>query len=392
MKTCDARAHAAGAMRRDTRGKRRSRATVHAVVLALAFTSGAPAWSAALGLESVLGEAGGAAFARAERIRPFAFPADHGPHERFRSEWWYMTATLHDASDAPFGVQFTVFRQATTAAVPDANPWAPSQVYLAHFAVTDVAGGRHREAERIARGHPALAGARAAPFAVWVDGWSISANDRDPRSLRLNAASDAMTVDLALEPVKPIVLQGDRGLSAKGPGQASYYYSWPRLSVQGGLILGDVHHAVEGRAWFDREWSTSVLGPGQVGWDWFGLQLDSGEDLMAFRLRRADGRRDPYDHGAWIDVAGVATPLDWRAFELTPLRTWRDERGVEWPVEWTVSVRLAGGTRSLRIVAELDDQRMDTLLTYWEGLVRIEDDAGRRVGAGYMELTGYERP
>jgi predicted secreted hydrolase len=386
---CNGRTNAGELLRHRRRGTRRLHATLHGLVLILALAGG-PAWGAALGLESVLGDAGEARFERAEELRPFVFPADHGPHERFRSEWWYLTATLRDRTGARFGVQFTVFRQATTAAAPDANPWTPVQVYLAHFAVTDVAAGRHREAERLARGHPAVAGARAAPFAAWVDGWSISADDLELRSLRLNAASDGMAVELALRPVKPIVLQGDQGLSEKGPGQASYYYSWPRLDVRGELTLGDVRHAVEGRAWFDREWSTSVLGPAQVGWDWFGLQLDSGEDLMAFRLRRKDGARDPFDHGTWIDAAGKATPLDARAFELTPVRTWRDEHGVVWPVEWTVRVLSSGGTRTFRVVAELDDQRMDTLLTYWEGVVRIVDESGRRLGAGYMELTGYE--
>jgi predicted secreted hydrolase len=158
------------------------------------------------------------------------------------------------------------------------------------------------------------------------------------------------------------------------------------VNVVGSTIAREVH----GESWFDREWSTSALEPGQAGWDWFGLQFDSGEELMAFQLRRADGARDPYDQGTWVAVDGASTALPRDGFELRPLRFWQDAEGVRWPVEWQVTVRLAGGERSFRVVAELDDQRMDTLLTYWEGLVRIEDDAGRRIGAGYMELTGYE--
>ena len=87
MRTCDARL----------------RATVTTMLLGLALVTGAPALGAALGLENVLGDAGAAGFARAERIRPFTFPADHGPHDRFRSEWWYLTATLENTAGDMFG-------------------------------------------------------------------------------------------------------------------------------------------------------------------------------------------------------------------------------------------------------------------------------------------------
>jgi predicted secreted hydrolase len=289
-------------------------------------------------------------------------------------------------------VQFTVFRQATAPGPIDvaADPWSTAQLYLAHLAVTDVAGRRHVEAERLARGHPELAGARADPFAVWVDGWRLADPHAGFQSLELAARTEDMRVDLVLEPLKGPVLQGDRGLSAKGPDQASYYYSLPRLAVRGVVESGGERHRVEGRAWFDREWSTSLLSAGQAGWDWFGLHLDSGEDLMAFRLRRSDGRRDAFDQGAWIAPDGTSMALSASAFELQPLRWWHDADGVSWPVEWRMMVRLPDGERDFRVVAAIDDQRMDTLLTYWEGLVYLHDRDGRRIGAGYMELTGYD--
>lgn len=351
---------------------------------------GAVAAAAPLELESVLGGTAANGFARAERVRPFVFPEDHGPHEQFRSEWWYVTVSLRNPRGDAFGTQFTVFRQATTPAPSDGNPWTPRQLYLAHFAVTDVVRGRHAESERLARGHPELAGARADPFAVWVDGWSLAGQGGGFEPLRLVAGEGGDRAELELVPTKAPVLQGDRGLSAKGPAQASYYYSLSRLAVQGELVVDGERHRVEGLGWFDREWSTSLLSREQAGWDWFGLHLDSGEDLMAFQLRRADGARDPYDHGAWVGPDGKAATLPADRFELRPLRYWRDSAGVRWPVEWQITLRLADGERRYRVVAALDDQRMDTLLTYWEGLVRVLDEAGRPIGSGYMELTGYE--
>ena len=359
----------------------------------------------------------GAEFARANNPRVFEFPADHGAHPEFRSEWWYLTLALQDGDGREFGVQFTIFRQALFPGGPANDPWRNGQAYLGHFAVTDVEARLHREAERLSRGHPALAGARAARadvplvalvgtpaesagaidrkeihtggpdrheggFSVWLEGWQLAGNGDH---WKLEAAADGFAVSMRLVLTKPIVLQGDRGLSPKGPGQASYYYSVPRLQASGHLQVDDDDHAVSGIGWLDREWSTSVLGAHQVGWDWFALMLDNGEDIMAFRLRRDDGGRDPYDHGVLVDASGRARYLGSREFSLEPLDHWRDERGVDWPIRWALTVE----ERQWLIEAPVRNQRMDTLLTYWEGLVHVLDQRGVRSGRGYMELTGY---
>lgn len=329
-------------------------------------------------------------YARADAPRPFSFPADHGPHPRYRSEWWYLTTNLRDAQGGEYGAQFTLFRQALRPEPVIDGPWDATQIYLGHLAVTDVPGRRHHHAERLARGHPRLAGVTAEPFRAWIEGWELHAPGPDLAGLRLEAADAAFGVQLTLDPEKPVVLQGEAGLSRKGPEQASYYYTLPRLSARGTLRLGARRVAVDGRAWLDREWSTSVLSAQQIGWDWFSLQLDSGEDLMAFRLRRRDGERDPHDHGVWVAPDGTDTHLPATHFHLEPQRFWRDRDGARWPVAWWVSADLPGGRRRWRVEAALDDQRMDTLVTYWEGLVRVFDESGARVGSGYLELTGYE--
>jgi len=351
----------------------------------------APALAASqLRLGAVLGEVEGEGFARADRPWTFEFPRDHGPHPDYRSEWWYLTANLRAANGDEFGVQFTLFRQALRSAPVVGGPWDGSQIYLAHVALTDVAAGTHREAERLARGHPRLAGVQAAPFRAWIDGWTLAAGGEGLDDLVLEAVTPEFALALRFDPVKPIVLQGDEGLSAKGPGQASYYYSLPRLAAAGRIVRGGEEIEVTGAAWLDREWSTSVLSDDQQGWDWFALQLASGEDLMVFQLRRHDGTRDPYDQGLWVDVDGGGHHLTATDFTLEPLRVWRDDRGTAWPVAWTVTLAGAGGPRRLRVEAAVDDQRMDTLLTYWEGLVWVYDEAGQRAGTGYLEMTGYE--
>lgn len=337
-----------------------------------------------LRLGSVLGETALEGFARADAPRRFEFPADHGPHPAFRSEWWYLTLVLADESGRDVGVQFTLFRQALSAAdIPADNRWQSNQIYLAHFAVTDTATGVHRADERFARGHPSLVGVRAEPFRLWLEDWRLEEVDA---VWRLQADAGEARVEIDLDMAVRIVLQGESGLSRKGPGQASYYYSMPGIPATGLIWMNGEPRAVRGLGWLDREWSTSLLSDGQVGWDWFALQLDDGRRLMAFQLRRRDGARDPYDQGMLVGADGVARPLEASDFTLLPTRYWRDGDGTDWPVAWRIRL----GQEVLDVVAVLDDQRMATSIRYWEGMVAVLDDEGRRLGQGYLELTGYD--
>lgn len=340
------------------------------------------------GLRAALGEAAqDAGFARAERPIEFVFPGDHGPHPAFRSEWWYLVAVLADASGREFGAQFTLFRQGLAprgnegaVAGAGAAAWRSGQIFMGHAAVSDVEAERHWAAERLTRGHPALAGARAAPFEARIEGWRLESAGDGFWPLRLQAAGRGFEIDLTLKGRKPIVRQGEGGLSRKGPDNASYYYSVPRIAAAGRLAAGGERHEVRGDAWLDREWSTSVLAPEYAGWDWFALHFEDGRDLMLYQMRRVDGRADDYDSGALVDAGGAARILAASDFSLTPLRRWRG-----WPVAW----RLVLGDAAYRIGAAFDDQVMDARVRYWEGVVRVRDEGGRRVGAGYMELTGY---
>lgn len=341
-------------------------------------------------LQAILGgEDATAGFQRATTVRAMRFPADHGPHPRYRSEWWYLTGSLQDEQGRFYGVQFTAFRRALAppAPVPHANPWRTPQVYMAHLALSDTTTSRHLEDQRLARAHPQLAGARAQPFAVRVDGWTLASTSEAFLPLQLSAQSQSFGIDLILSDGKPIVLQGDQGLSRKGKQQASYYYSMTRLPTKGMLRLGDRILNVHGHAWLDREWSTGVLSRRQVGWDWFALQLDRGDDVMVAQLRRQDHTRDPYNSGVHVDPDGTYRILRAEDFTLTPLHYWRDERGVHWPIRW--QVKLAEPPQTLVIQAAFPDQRMDAAVVYWEGLVYVFDADERPIGRGYMELTGY---
>lgn len=338
---------------------------------------------------TVLSDADTAGFARAEQPRAFRFPEDHGPHPSFRTEWWYFTGNLATPEGRRFGYELAIFRQALA---PDAplrtSRFATRHAYMAHFALTDVAQQRFHAFERLARGANGLAGAQARPFRVWVEDWSVAGGDF-PWQVR--AADGDIAIELALTPAKPPALQGERGLSRKGarPGNASYYYSYTRMETRGHVATAAGRFPVTGTSWMDREWSTSALEGGQVGWDWFGLQLADGYDLMYYRLRERDGSASTFSLGALVDPAGNMRSLAHDEVTLEPLAYWESPRGARYPTRWRLAVKPAD--LALEIDARVPQQELDVSVRYWEGAVALAGThAGRAVtGAGYAELTGY---
>jgi predicted secreted hydrolase len=333
-------------------------------------------------------------FARATEVRPFVFPEDHGPHEAFRTEWWYFTGNLETEAGKRFGFQFTIFRQALAPIAPTrSSRWATRDVWFAHFAVGDGARGTFTALERFERGAQGLAGARAEPFLVRVGDWRAESVDGiETFPMRLDAAGEAIALDLVVDLEKPIVLQGDRGLSRKGPepGNASFYYSATRLFARGSIIAGGTQHAVSGSAWLDREWSTSALSEGQTGWDWFAIQLDDGRELMLYRLRRADGKLDPHDSGTFVDRDGSTRKLGPGDVLYKPERRWTSAvSGSSYPVEWSLTIPLL--ELELEVTPLLEASELDVTVRYWEGAIDVRGREGTRpvAGRGFLEMTGY---
>lgn len=325
-------------------------------------------------------------FSRAVKPRAFVFPRDHGAHPRFKSEWWYLTSTLKTSAGEDLGVQFTIFRQALRPTPAGEGLWQSGQVYMAHIAVSDVAKATHLHDQRLARAHPAGAGVELEPqFRVFVEDWQLSGTFGEAARFSVVAKSaEGFSIELDLIQKQPILRQGEEGLSRKGPDQASYYYSYPALAVEGKIEIGKTMHEVVGKGWLDREWSTSVLGEGLLGWDWFALHLEDERELTFFQLRRKDCRVDSFNHGTMLSAQGERVDYQAAELKISPARTWRDGTGTEWPIDWSVDL---GGER-FEIVALFPDQVMSTGITYWEGIVAVRQ-AGERIGTGYLEMTGY---
>ena len=331
------------------------------------------------------------------RGRALQFPRDHGAHLGAAIEWWYITGELHAAGDAHYGFQITFFRSRTGLATQLDSRFAARHLLFAHAALTDLGQGQHLHAQRIARwsGDPHAALARAAlhDTDLRLGGWTLQRRDVEGHSLYATrfGSNSGFELQLELRATQPPLLQGDAGFSRKGPDetQASHYLSEPQLQVQGTLQRGGPRVAVRGRAWLDHEWSDQLMHPDAVGWDWIGMNLDDGGALTAFRLRRADGS-SLWAGGSWRDATGRLQVFAADNVRFTPGREWTSPAsGARYPLQWTVDTP-AGRfeVRALLDAQELDS-REGTGTVYWEGLSELRDAGGRRIGSGYLEMTGY---
>jgi predicted secreted hydrolase len=312
--------------------------------------------------------------------RVFSFPADHGAHDGFRIEWWYVTANLKDQQGNQFGVQWTLFRSALKPLAEQAG-WADQTIWLGHAAVTS--SKVHHAAERYARGGVGQAGVRLAPFEAWIDDWRFASQAQDPLSdLQLSARDKDFAYQLHLTSSRPLVLQGDKGFSQKSEeGQASYYYSQPFFQASGTLQIDGQSYTVSGPAWLDREWSSQPLTANQTGWDWFSLHLDSGEHVMLYRMRQKDGA--PYLTGTWIAADGQTQTLRSSQIRLIPQDT-AEVAGRAMPVKWSISI--PDKHLDITLDALNPNAWMNLRIPYWEGPVHI---SGSHPGQGYLEMTGY---
>ena len=315
------------------------------------------------------------------------FPHDEGSHPGFRTEWWYVTGWL-DAASAPLGFQITFFRTRPHADAGNPSRFTPSHILIGHAALSEPRHGRLRHAQRVARIGFGLAEARQGVMDIQLDQWQLTT--RDGHYAARIPAVEGVGLDLRFVPTQPPLKQGTDGYSRKGPRpeSASYYYSLPHLEVSGSVQSGSERRRVSGSAWLDHEWSSEYMDPAAVGWDWIGINLDDGAAVMAFRMRGRDGSQ--LWAGATIRGHSQAshsfTP---EAVVWAPLRLWQSPRtGARYPVAMRVNI----GETLLELEPLFDDQENDTRLTtgavYWEGAVTAHR-GGKRVGRGYLELTGY---
>jgi len=344
-------------------------------------------------------------FRRALPGRTFYFPQDHFSHPEFKIEWWYYSGHLFNQEKKAYGYQLTFFRTALGRETKgEKSKWAIQDLYFAHLALTDESKNRFEYQEKISRGSLGEAGASSyerdgKPFRVWVEDWFLEGKGADMKDHFLKGGDEDFGIELLLTPEKKPVIHGQNGISqkAEGEGYASHYYSITRLKTEGKIFLRKKAIPVQGRSWMDHEFGSTQLRAYQVGWDWVGIQLENGVDLMIYQIRHQDGRTDPYSSGTIIFPDGNHQHLPLKDFEIKFLDQWKSQKsGALYPSKW--SLRVPASRIELLLVPTVKDQELitqeSTRVTYWEGSVKVEGKyQGNPIkGMGYVELTGYAKP
>ena len=324
----------------------------------------------------------------------YEFPADHGSHAGFKTEWWYFTGNLRSDTGKEFGYQLTFFRQGVldpSREVPKGSRFIQRDMKFAHFAVSEISANRFHHFQKVSRGAFGEAGFDKDLSVAWIDDWSCQRIGL--HTFRLKASGPKIQIDLQVTSSAPPVLHGENGLSQKsaGVGRASHYYSLTRMETNGTISIGEITHKVAGLTWFDHEWATNQLDSHQEGWDWFSLQCDDGSDLMLFQIRTANGGRDPFSSGTWIDADGIQRHIPNEDFELEPIDWWTSPKtNAKYPVAWKITIESLD--LELRIAARFPTQELAIApVSYWEGSVSATGSINQRPlnARGYLEMTGY---
>ncbi|HEY3302267.1 MAG TPA: lipocalin-like domain-containing protein [Candidatus Binatia bacterium] len=326
--------------------------------------------------------------------RALRFPQDHFSHPDFKTEWWYYTGHFETESGKSYGYQVTFFRFGLRDRQKEEKaPPLFTDLYMAHFALSDKQKKKFRVAERANRGYNDKAGAATDRYLVWNEDWKVEGQGEGHV---IEVKDKDVTLKLRLTWLKTPVLHGDNGLSqkAEGRGRASYYYSLTRLKTEGELEIAGKTEKIRGQSWMDHEFGSNQLAEDQLGWDWFSIQLDNNTELMLYLMRRKDGSIDPYSSGTLVSANGATRHLALRDFQLQALEKWKSPKsGGNYPMRWKVTIPAEG--IELDIIPFFPDQELDTRkstkVTYWEGGVHARGTFQKQPvqGLGYVEMTGY---
>jgi predicted secreted hydrolase len=327
--------------------------------------------------------------------RKLSFPADHYSHPDYKTEWWYYTGHLETESGKRYGYQVTFFRFGVRDRQKQdtrANALF-TELYMAHFALSDIGAKKFAFRERINRGFDDKAGAATDHYLVWNEDWKVEGDEKN-HSIQVNERGTRIV--LTLKSLKPPVLHGENGLNRKGEGEgrASYYYSLTRMQTEGELTIYGKTEKVRGLSWMDHEFGSNQLAEDQVGWDWYSIQLDNKTELMLYLMRRKDGSVDPSSSGTLVREDGTTRHLDLSDYRVGILDRWKSlKSGAAYPIKWRVAIPTE--MIELEITPAFPDQELitnrSTRVTYWEGAVRISGRTAKKPvsGTGYVEMTGY---
>ena len=312
------------------------------------------------------------AFAPAQReLPPITLPDDESPND-YAVEWWYFIAHFASDDGARYTLHDTVFKVELFA----------QQAYVRQIGLADVSKGYFP----VEQSGFAEVVSEPGDFEIAVDGGLIAGTGGE--TYRLRADVDGYAYDLTLRATTaPLLHQGDGIVDFRRAGQ-TYYYTRPRLALSGTLAPpGGEPVPVTGLAWMDKQWGD--FQPIAVEWDWTGLQLDDGTDLMISTLYELEGPlieryatlRRPGEPARTLTADEIAFTPD-AAEWVSP------ETGTAYRTNWRVEAPGEGLSLTLRpLVEDAEFIGYALPIAYRESGVDALDAAGNVVGQGFVELN-----
>ncbi|MGI8670684.1 MAG: lipocalin family protein [Aridibacter sp.] len=331
---------------------------------------------------------------------PVELPRDLSSHRNSQTEWWYYTGHAETSAGNRFGFELVFFKRRTDL---DKFSLVPLRVfgnpiYFAHFAITDYQNKKfhysHRKSSNGLFDHPASASEKH--FHLRLGDWSLRESGGN-HILRASIGKD-ITFEATLKPKKKPILNGKSkdGVSYKDKGEASRYFSYTRMEMDGDIIWNGETEHFTGAAWMDREFGTWTPTENQKGWDWFSIQLDDETELMCYQLRNSTNGISDYSSGVFIEKNGEYTPLEHKDFSIEPTGFWKSPRTkATYPSTWKIKVPKFD--LDLTVKPVIQDQELDTrgttMIIYWEGACEVTGKSGENdvKGNAYVELVGYDR-
>jgi len=364
-----------------------------------------------------------------KRTEPVRFPLDARPHDASASiEWWYYWAFLKTESGKDYAVIGSYFRTGIgekkghylihslidlsakkryAASILDKSNLLLLKSFLPMAAMAKPDDPRPMQLlgmvqkGKLPQPHTALdsdAEVKKTPhFSIAMAGSSLIQTSEDARTwdsvTRGMDKANPFQLEMTLaQPTRPEMLAGSEdGTGFLKKVDQMYYLSLTRMNATGSLTIGNATEKVTGLGWIDRQWGS----PGYItnyGWDWFGLQLEDGSDLIFNRIRDAITGKVVEVQATILDKDGkqiVETPTIFK-----PLGLYNDkETGISFPAGFTVTLPKSGYTLEMR--PAFADQTIPVLgvgTAIWEGVVTATGTRNGTpvTGRGFMELVGYQ--
>lgn len=354
--------------------------------------------------------------------REISLPEDAGPHHLSNTEWWYYFAFLKGDKGGNYATMASFFRT---------GEFKRFKGHYLIFSLIDLNRNTHRAYsyidckmvfnmltiylpyylihypcdKKIWKLYWDLLRLKLPSPHQWMGNVSILKN---PTRLRYGKSSLFFTnemennfrvymlenrtiIDLQFSPKKPIALIGQDGKPDK-----LFYYSFTRNEVEGRINNGGIIENVIGTGWFDHQWGIDYSLLQKTGWNWFGIQLEDGRELLInqFHSFRAGETFSPMANLIEKDGEVKFT----RDVKFHAEKCWKSPlTNAVYPLQWAITI--PEFNMKMTVVANFEKQEMPiigVLQAIWEGTCSISGEEGRPNqkkrqlhGKGFMELVGY---